>query len=124
MKKIKQRGTDIEIYLRSILHKSGFRFGSKNDKIIGKPDIILPKHKTVIFTHGCFWHGHKSCRKGKTRPVKNVEFWNDKILRNKKRDSLVKRQLKRDGWKVVTIWECEIKNPLKLTKKLNNSLTK
>jgi DNA mismatch endonuclease (patch repair protein) len=75
----------------------------------GKPDIVLPKYKAVIFVHGCFWHGHEGCRKSQL-PTSNIEFWTEKIDKNKERDQQKIRELEKLGWKVIVIWQCEIKN--------------
>lgn len=75
----------------------------------GKPDIVLPKYKSVILVHGCLWHGHKNCSKA-TLPASNVMFWKEKIAANVSRDKRVKQSLKKAGWKVITIWECKLKN--------------
>ncbi|HBM16112.1 MAG TPA: very short patch repair endonuclease [Lentisphaeria bacterium] len=106
---ISGKETKPEISVRSFLFRQGFRFRKNVKTLHGKPDIVLPKYKTVIFVHGCFWHGHESCSKG-TRPTSNVEFWKTKIQRNIDRDSKVKNELNALGWHVITIWECEIKN--------------
>ncbi len=89
-----------------------------NKKLPGTPDIVLPKHKAVIFVHGCFWHQHEGCRKAR-RPTSNIEFWNEKLDRNITRDSQKEAELKNLGWKVLTVWECEIKDEDLLIAKVN-----
>ncbi|SEP46971.1 T/G mismatch-specific endonuclease [Propionispora vibrioides] len=108
MSRVKVKNTAPEIKLRSILHRHGFRFRLNRSDLPGKPDIVLPKYKTVIFVHGCFWHGHY-CKRGK-RPKTNEEFWNKKIDGNIKRDELNIKRLEELGWRVLVVWECEIKD--------------
>ena len=117
MSSVKQRHTKPEIVVRKILHRHRFRFRLHNKKLPGTPDIILPKHKAVIFVHGCFWHQHEGCRKSR-RPTSNVEFWNEKLDKNVARDSRKESELKKLGWKVLTIWDCEIKDEDLLIEKI------
>lgn len=121
MSSVKQRHTKPEIAVRKILHRHGFRFRLHNKKLPGTPDIVLPKHKAVIFVHGCFWHQHEGCRKSR-RPTSNVEFWNEKLDRNIVRDNQKESELKNSGWKVLTLWDCEIKNEDSLIEKVKNFL--
>lgn len=109
MAKVKSRDTKPEKKVRSLLFSLGFRFRLCQKNLPGKPDIVLKKYKTVIFVHGCFWHGHENCKNARI-PKSNVEFWKNKIERNKQRFAEVSRQLRAQGWKVVVIWECETKN--------------
>lgn len=118
MSRVKQRHTKPEITVRKILHRNGFRFRLHNKKLPGTPDIVLPKHKAVIFVHGCFWHQHEGCRKSR-RPTSNVEFWNEKLDKNIARDSRKESELKNLGWKVLTIWDCEIKEDSSIEKVKN-----
>ena len=101
--------TKPEIEVRKFLFSKGFRFRKNVKTLPGKPDIVLPKYKTIILIHGCFWHGHKNCKKS-TLPTSNTEFWKQKIEANIVRDKKVKQTLKEAGWKVITIWECRLKN--------------
>ena len=105
MSGIRGTNTQPEIQVRSALHKAGYRFRLHRKDLPGKPDIVLPKYKTAIFVHGCFWHGHdcKNFKWPKTRP----EFWRDKILGNKARDERHSQELQKLGWRVIVIWECE-----------------
>ena len=105
MRRVRQKNTKPEILVRSFLHNRGYRFRLHRKDLPGKPDIVLPKHRTVIFVNGCFWHGH-TCRKGK-RPTTNTNFWNEKLDRNISRDSANYSKLKKLGWQVVVVWECE-----------------
>lgn len=109
MSKIRSSGTKPEVIVRKKLHSLGFRFRLKGKALPGKPDIVLSKYHAVVFVHGCFWHHHKGCGKSKF-PASNVEFWQAKILENVRRDAKVKIQLKKLGWRVSVIWECETKN--------------
>jgi DNA mismatch endonuclease, patch repair protein len=110
MARISGKNTAPEITVRRILHKLGFRFRTHVAKIPGKPDIVLRKHRTVIFVHGCFWHGH-SCKRGHL-PTSNVAFWRQKIGRNIRRDKVLIRKLKTLGWRVLIIWQCRTQKNL------------
>ena len=107
MQNVKTKNTALEIKLRSLLHKNGFRFRVNRKDLPGKPDIVLPKYRAVIFVHGCFWHGH-DCPRGQ-RPQTNADFWNQKIDRNVIRDKSDVSLLESLGWRVLIVWECEIK---------------
>ena len=121
MSSVRQQDTKPEKLIRSILHKLGFRFRKNVSSLAGKPDIVLPKYKTIIFVHGCFWHQHKDCRKA-NRPTSNIEFWNNKLDKNIKRDKETEAELKGLGWKVVIVWTCEMKDKEFLIEKLKTSL--
>lgn len=108
MSMIKGKNTKPEILVRSFLFKNGFRFRLHVSSLPGKPDIVLPKYKTVIFIHGCFWHGHNRC-KYFVIPKTRTEWWTAKIDRNKYLDSVNKVKLKTAGWKVIEIYECQLK---------------
>ncbi|MCK0070861.1 very short patch repair endonuclease [Kordiimonas laminariae] len=105
---IKGKNTKPELIIRKELFRRGFRYRLHGKKLPGKPDIILPKYKTVVFVNGCFWHKH-DCHLFKW-PKTRTEFWREKILGNVARDKKNRDLLKADGWKVITIWECAIKN--------------
>ncbi len=108
MSRIRSRDTKPEQVVRSVLHQLGFRFRKDTgNRIFGKPDVVLPKYRTVVFVHGCFWHRHARCRFAYT-PKSRVEFWNAKFAANRKRDGVVKRRLSRDGWNIVVVWECDV----------------
>lgn len=117
MSKITGSETGPEILVRSFLHLQGFRFRKNDKKYAGKPDIVLPKYRTIIFVHGCFWHGH-NCSAGKL-PETNVRFWKKKINSNVDRDKKNKRILKKDGWQVLVIWQCKLKNETIRNRTLN-----
>lgn len=117
MSHISGKNTKPEILVRSLLHRMGYRFRIHKKDLPGRPDICLPKHKKVIFVHGCFWHGHENCPRSK-RPTTNVEFWNKKIDGNIERDKENIKKLRRLGWQTLMIWTCEIKNQEELKNKL------
>jgi DNA mismatch endonuclease (patch repair protein) len=108
MSQIKGKNTKPEILVRKFLHSKGFRFRLHDSKLPGKPDIILPKYKTVIFVHGCFWHGHENC-KYFVLPKTRTEWWAAKINGNIANDNKKSSLLKKAGWKVIHIWECQLK---------------
>ncbi len=102
------KNTGPELLLRRAIWRLGFRYRVNDKHLPGSPDIVLPKYHTVIFVHGCFWHGHKNC-KNATTPKTNTEFWKAKITRNQERDQEVWRKLEAKGWYVLIVWECELK---------------
>ncbi len=106
MSKIGGKNTKPEILVRKFIFSKGFRYRINVKTLPGKPDIVLPKYKTVIFVNGCFWHGH-NCKKGKL-PSSNIDFWKEKISNNKSRDDKNSDLLIKLGWKVIIIWQCEI----------------
>lgn len=108
MSHIRSSDTKPELKLRHALWQKGFRYRVNDKRLPGSPDIVLPKYRTVIFVHGCFWHGHKDC-KNATTPKSNSEFWKTKITRNQQRDQEVWRQLEAKGWYVIIVWECQLK---------------
>lgn len=108
MSSVKSRDTKPELQLRRGLHKAGLRYRLHVAALPGRPDIVFPTRRAVIFVHGCFWHGH-SCRKGAV-PTSNEEFWLEKIQRNQIRDAKARTQLWALGWRSMTVWECALKN--------------
>lgn len=108
MSRIKGKDTKPEMLVRKFLFASGFRYRLHDRKLPGKPDIVMPKYRTVIFIHGCFWHGHEEC-KYYIVPKTRTQWWLDKINRNKENDFENMRKLENYGWKVILIWECELK---------------
>lgn len=111
MSRIKGKDTKPEVMLRSALHKAGFRFRLHSRQLPGKPDIVLPKYKAVIFVHGCYWHRHAGCKQAYT-PKSNTEFWLPKFEETVRRDRLKTLQLQQLGWRVFLVWECEIEKTL------------
>jgi len=120
MARVRQRHTGPEQIVRSLLHVLGLRFtvaGPLNLSLPSRPDIVLPRWKTVVLVHGCFWHRHPRCPLA-TTPKSRVDFWNSKFAANVARDAKQKKQLRKKGWRVVTIWECETREPAKLNSRL------
>ena len=108
MGRIKGKDTKIEMQVRSWLFSRGFRFRKNDKRYPGKPDIVLPKYKTVIFINGCFWHRHEDCKYA-TTPKTRIEFWLDKFERNVANDKKHIQQLEELGWNVIILWECELR---------------
>ncbi|MGF7078594.1 very short patch repair endonuclease [Mucilaginibacter sp. UYCu711] len=111
MSRIKSKNTKPEMLVRRFLHKKGFRYRLHVKDLPGKPDIVLPKYKIVIFIHGCFWHGHEGC-KYYVVPKTRTEWWLNKIQGNTNNDVKSEALLTEAGWKIIKIWECELKKPL------------
>ena len=112
MSRIRSKDTKPEKIIRSILHKLGFRFLINRKDLPGKPDIVLPKYRIVIFVHGCFWHQHEGCPRSK-KPTSNAQYWNPKLKNNVLRDEKNILELEESGWRVFILWECQIKNLVK-----------
>jgi len=117
MGRIRGKDTKPEIAVRSLLHRMGFRFRLHRRDLPGTPDIVLPKFRTVIFVNGCFWHRHPGCKFAYT-PKTRTEFWKKKFKGTTQRDANNRKLLTDSGWKVETIWECELRDVEKLTKKI------
>lgn len=117
MSRIKGKDTKPEMLVRKFLHANGYRYRLHDKRLPGKPDIVLPKYKTVIFIHGCFWHGHSGCRYYVV-PKTRTEWWLNKINRNIANDYKAIKTLKKDRWKIITLWECDLK-PVKAQKTLS-----
>lgn len=122
MSRIRGRDTGPEKRVRSLLHRLGFRFSLRNQKLPGRPDVVLKSRRVAIFVHGCFWHRHKGC-KNSVLPKTRGEFWLKKLNGNVERDKRNALMLEQQGWKVLTIWECEAEEEVALAKKLRSSLT-
>lgn len=105
MQRIRKTNTKPELLVRSVLHRMGFRFRLHRRDLPGVPDIVMPRHKTIVFVHGCFWHQH-TCSLGKL-PKSNRNYWVPKLRRNRRRDATNEKLLKKAGWNVVSVWECE-----------------
>lgn len=121
MSRIRSKNTKPEIIVRSMLHRMGLRFRLHDRKLPGTPDIVLPKYRTVIFVHGCFWHRHSGCVYTYT-PKSRVEFWEEKFQKNIYNDQENIRTLIESGWQVKVIWECEIKDTDMLSKTMASFL--
>jgi DNA mismatch endonuclease (patch repair protein) len=109
MAKIKGKNTRPEMIVRKFLFSKGYRYRIHDSRYPGSPDIVLPKYHTAIFVHGCFWHGHANCRASHL-PTTNIEYWQEKIRQNIERDRKKIELLEKDGWNVIVIWECRVKN--------------
>jgi DNA mismatch endonuclease (patch repair protein) len=118
MSKIKSKETKPEIVVRKYLFSKGLRYRINDKRFVGKPDIVIPKYNSIVFVHGCFWHGHRGCDASRL-PKTNKDFWRKKIQDNKLRDRNNIKQLESDEWNVFIIWDCEIKTISKRNKRLN-----
>jgi DNA mismatch endonuclease, patch repair protein len=121
MSRIRSSDTAPERMVRSLLHKLGYRFRLHRTDLAGRPDIVLPAYKAVIFVHGCFWHRHEDCALAYT-PRSRQQFWLTKFRRNVERDEEVRALLEADGWAVLTVWECETKDCEQLGASLDQAL--
>ncbi|HEY3318961.1 MAG TPA: very short patch repair endonuclease [Planctomycetota bacterium] len=117
MSRIRAKNTSPEVAVRSIIHSLGYRFRLHPRHVFGCPDIVLPRLRTVVLVHGCFWHRHPKCRYT-YRPKSNLEFWNRKFQANMKRDEIVRKRLRNDGWRMLVVWECELRKPARVTRRL------
>jgi len=109
MRAVKSVDTGPEMIVRRMLHKLGYRYRLHRKDLPGKPDLVFPSRKAVIFVHGCFWHGH-NCKRGARTPKTNTPYWTNKIRRNVERNAQAIIDLKAAGWRVLVIWECELKD--------------
>lgn len=110
MRAVKGKDTSPEILVRTMLHRSGYRYRLHRRDLPGKPDIVFPSKKKAVFVNGCFWHGHH-CNRGARKPKTNTEYWENKIQCNRVRDKRHRIELGKLGWKTCTIWECELRKP-------------
>jgi DNA mismatch endonuclease (patch repair protein) len=109
MARIRSQNTSPELTLRKLIHGLGYRFRLHRNDLPGRPDLVFPSRKKVIFVHGCFWHQHGECREGRV-PGSRLEYWGPKLRRNQERDSLAQSSLKQQGWRYLVVWECELKD--------------
>jgi DNA mismatch endonuclease (patch repair protein) len=123
MSRIRGRDTLPERRVRSLLHRLGFRFSLCRKDLPGKPDIVLPARRTVVLVHGCFWHQHAGCRNA-TMPSTRRSFWETKLQGNVARDRRIGEELRCQGWKVMTVWECELSDEDGVALRLTKALTK
>ncbi len=117
MSRIRSKNTSPEMRVRSFLHHHGYRFRLHDKSLPGSPDVVLKKHQTVIFIHGCYWHRHNGCKQGgyfPKDPSQGVEFWNNKFEKNVQRDKKNIMKIEATGWKVIVVWECETTSKDKL----------
>jgi DNA mismatch endonuclease (patch repair protein) len=110
MRRIRAKDTGPEMAVRRMVHGMGFRYRLHDGDLPGKPDLVFPGRGKVLFVHGCFWHGH-GCRAGRNRPSSNRAYWIPKLDRNKARDVANRRRLRALGWDVLAVWECQLKDP-------------
>jgi DNA mismatch endonuclease (patch repair protein) len=122
MSRIRDRNTKPEVRVRRVLHRLGYRFRIHRKDLPGSPDVVLPRWKTAVLVHGCFWHGCKKCDRGTRVPKTNTDFWLAKIAENRERDRRVRRALRTAGWRVVVVWACETENETKLMARLAAAL--
>jgi DNA mismatch endonuclease (patch repair protein) len=121
MRQVKSSDTSPELSVRKLLHSLGFRFRLHRKDLPGKPDIVLPRYQSVIFVNGCFWHQHPRCKRA-ALPVANHDWWSKKLTRNAQRDRANILELKKLGWLVLTVWECEISQTVRLRVRLSQFL--
>lgn len=121
MSRIRSRDTRPEMIVRAIVHRMGYRYSLHKKSLPGKPDLVLVRHRKIIDVHGCFFHMH-DCRYGRVVPVTNANFWRTKRLSNAGRDQRNLKALKRDGWRVMIVWECETRNLPKLSRRIERFL--
>ena len=117
MSRIRGKNTKPEIVVRSLVHRLGYRYALHRSDLSGHPDIVLVRHKKIIFVHGCFWHMHR-CRYGRVIPATRTNFWQNKRRGNVERDKRNTQLLKTMGWKILIIWECQTRDSEKLTRRL------
>lgn len=117
MARVSGKNTKPELIVRKLIHSMGFRFRIHKKTLPGKPDIVLVRHQKIILVHGCFWHGHKDCPRA-ARPTSNKKFWNNKLDANIQRDKRDRAELRKIGYSVLTLWECQIRNLPRLQRKL------
>ena len=113
MSRVRGRDTAPEMRVRRAAHAKGLRYRLHRGDLPGRPDMVFPGRRVAVFVHGCFWHRHPNCTKAST-PKSNLAFWEEKFARNVERDRRVRSELESDGWTVLTVWECETKNPERL----------
>ena len=121
MAKIKGKNTAPERAVRSLLHRAGYRFRIHVRGLPGTPDVVLPKYRAVVFIHGCFWHRHRNCKIA-TMPQSHKKFWSEKFARNVANDARHRRKLRRLGWRVVTVWSCQLRHPDLVLGKIEKAL--
>jgi len=117
MRAVKGKDTTPELLVRRLVHARGYRFRLYRSDLPGCPDLVFPGRKKILFIHGCFWHGH-DCARGSRIPKTNTDYWTKKIARNRVRDLASRTQLLADGWKVLVLWECELRNEAAILKRL------
>ena len=122
MSQIRDKDTKPEMIVRRLLHRMGYRFRTHRRDLPGRPDVVLPKHRKVVFVHGCFWHRHR-CTRGRSMPSTRTEFWRMKFEGNRERDLKARNHLRKLGWKVVVVWECQTRDVQLLQRRLHQFLS-
>jgi DNA mismatch endonuclease, patch repair protein len=120
MARVRGKDTAPEMLVRRLVYSMGYRYRLHDRSLPGTPDLVFRKFRKLIFVHGCFWHGHE-CPRG-SLPSTNIDFWHNKISKNRQRDESSQKQLRKLGWKVLTVWECKMKNKSRLKKRLSQFL--
>lgn len=122
MSNIRTEDTEPELFVRRLLHEMGYRYRTDNRDLPGSPDVANRSKGWVVFVHGCFWHSHNGCSKGRNVPDSNTEFWENKFEENRKRDERVISELREDGFRVIVVWECELEEPTEVADSLEEEL--
>lgn len=123
MSRVRDKDTQPEIAVRRLIYGLGYRYRLHRRDLPGKPDLVFPGRKKVIFIHGCYWHRH-ACHRGQSMPSTNVGFWQAKFERTIRRDRVTKDKLRRQGWKCLVVWECQVKKQDRLKRRIKNFLDK
>lgn len=123
MRKVRSKDTSAELAARSLIHGMGYRYRLHDKRLPGSPDLVFRSRRSAIFIHGCFWHKHKGCSKART-PKTNVAYWDEKFRANVERDRRNVRELRSQGWKVLVIWQCELKEPENVARLVEDFLEK
>lgn len=121
MQRVTAKNTKPEMVVRRLTHALGYRYRLHRSDLPGKPDLVFPSRRAVIFVHGCWWHCH-TCKRAQRTPKTNTQYWNEKRSRNRRRDQRVQRQLRRQGWRVMVVWECQLPQPLRLGERIQRFL--
>jgi DNA mismatch endonuclease (patch repair protein) len=121
MSRVRSKDTKPELLVRSMIHRMGFRYRLHSTNLAGRPDLVFAGRKKIVFVHGCFWHGH-NCRAGRNRPASRITYWNAKLERNMRRDRSNSARLRRQGWSVLAVWECQVRENDHLARRLKSFL--
>ncbi|WCT75866.1 DNA mismatch endonuclease Vsr (plasmid) [Sphingomonas naphthae] len=121
MRRVRGKNTRPEMVVRRLAHRLGYRFRLHRRDLPGSPDLVFPGRRAVIFVHGCFWHQH-DCSRGARRPSNNAAYWHPKLARNVERDREARQRLESEGWRVLVLWECEMRNSEQLSRRLTGFL--
>jgi DNA mismatch endonuclease (patch repair protein) len=121
MSRVRSQDSRPELIVRRIVHRMGFRYRLHSSSLPGSPYLVFAGRKKIVFVHGCFWHGH-SCRAGRNRPASNREYWDAKLERNMQRDRIASAELRRTGWRVLSVWECQTHGERQLSRRLKSFL--